>query len=80
VLVNDSALLRGLARQGLGLIYAASLTVAAELAEGSLEPVLEPFAPAQDSIFIYYPRASRDQPKLRAFIEACAQRIRAGAG
>jgi DNA-binding transcriptional LysR family regulator len=76
VLVNDSALLRGLARQGLGLVYAASLTVAAELAEGSLEPVLEAFAPAQDSIFICYPRASRDQPKLRAFVEACTRQLR----
>jgi hypothetical protein len=44
-----------------------------EIAAGLLEPVLEAFAPARDSLFIYFPRASRSQPKLRAFVEACAR-------
>ena len=73
VLVNDGALLRALARQGLGLIYSATLSVARELEQGLLEPVLEKFSPARDGIFIYYPRASRNQPKLRAFVEACTR-------
>ncbi len=73
VLVNDGALLRALARQGMGLIYTATLSVASDLEQGALEPVLEKYSPAQDGIFIYFPRASRNQPKLRAFVEACTR-------
>jgi DNA-binding transcriptional LysR family regulator len=74
VLVNDPALLRTFARQGMGLIYSASINVAADIEDGTLEPVLEKFSPAQESFFIYYPRASRNQPKLRAFVEVCTRR------
>jgi DNA-binding transcriptional LysR family regulator len=73
VLVNDPALLRTFAKQGMGLIYVASINVEAEMEEGTLEPVLEKFSPAQESFFIYYPRASRNQPKLRAFIDVCTR-------
>jgi transcriptional regulator, LysR family len=72
VVVNDGGLLRALAKRGMGLIYTSSLMAATELAEGSLEPVLEAFAPAKDSLFICFPRASRNQPNLRAFVDACA--------
>lgn len=75
VLVNDGTLLRALARQGLGLIYTATLSVAQELERGLLESVLEKFSPARDGIFIYYPRASREQPKLRVFLEACTRSL-----
>ncbi len=76
LLVNDPTLLRTFARQGLGLLYSASINVAADVEQGALEPVLEKFSPAQESFFIYYPRASRKQPKLQAFIELCARGIR----
>lgn len=76
ILVNDGGLLRTLGAQGLGLIYTASLNVRAELGDGSLLPVLEAFSPAQDSIFIYFPQASRTQPKLRAFVQTCVERLR----
>jgi DNA-binding transcriptional LysR family regulator len=75
VLVNDSGLARGLGRQGLGLFYSASINVAADVEQGTLEPLLEKFSPAQEGIFIYYPRASRNQPKLRAFVELCTRGI-----
>ena len=75
ILVNDAGLLRALARQALGLIYTATLSVARELEQGTLEPVLERFSPAQDAIFIYFPRASRNQPKLRAFVESCTRGV-----
>jgi DNA-binding transcriptional LysR family regulator len=75
VLVNDPALLRTFARKGMGLIYSASINVAADIEEGTLEPVLEKFSPAQESFFLYYPRASRSQPKLRAFIDLCMRRM-----
>jgi DNA-binding transcriptional LysR family regulator len=72
ILANDAALLRSLAVKGMGLIYTSSLSAVAEISRGLLEPVLESFAPARDSLFIYFPKASRTQPKLRAFIDACA--------
>jgi DNA-binding transcriptional LysR family regulator len=71
VLVNDPGLLRTLAKEGVGLIYSASINVAADVEQGALEPLLEKFSPAQEAMFIYYPRASRNQPKLRAFIDLC---------
>lgn len=75
IVVNDGGLLRALAKEGLGLIYTSSLQAAAEIAEGSLEPVLEAFAPARDSLFICFPRASRNQPKLVAFVNACTRAL-----
>jgi DNA-binding transcriptional LysR family regulator len=75
VLVNDPTLLLTLARRGVGLIYSASINVAADVEQGVLEPLLEKFSPAQESFFIYYPRASRNQPKLRAFVDLCARGI-----
>jgi DNA-binding transcriptional LysR family regulator len=41
VLVNDAGLARTLARQGMGLIYNASINVAADVAQGALEPLLD---------------------------------------
>lgn len=76
VVVNDPGLLRAMAVKGMGLIYTSTLQATIELAEGLLEPVLEDFAPSRDSLFVYYPRASRSQPKLRAFVEACANHLR----
>jgi DNA-binding transcriptional LysR family regulator len=72
-LVNDPALLRTFARQGMGLIYSASINVAADVEEGTLEPLLQKFSPALGSFFVYYPRSSRKQPKLRAFVELRAR-------
>jgi DNA-binding transcriptional LysR family regulator len=76
LVVNDSGLVRTLAAQGLGLIYTSSLLAAPELQAGLLEPVLEAFAPSRDAFFLYFPRASRNQPKLRAFVDACARGVR----
>ena len=53
---------------------AAPVDPTAHLEDGTLEPVLEKFSPAQESFFIYYPRASRNPPKLRAFVEVCTRR------
>lgn len=74
--VNDGALMKALAVRGMALTYSSTLHAAAEVAAGTLEPVLESFAPPQDSLFIYFPKSNRNQPKLRAFIEACAPLVR----
>jgi DNA-binding transcriptional LysR family regulator len=76
ILVNDAGLLRSFAVKGMGLIYTSSLHAAAEIKDGLLEPVLESYIPARDSLFLYFPKSSRGQPKLRAFVEACTHRMR----
>jgi DNA-binding transcriptional LysR family regulator len=76
LVINDPDVFRALAVEGLGLIYTSSLLASKELEAGLLEPVLEAFAPSRDAFFIYFPRTSRNQPKLRAFVEACARGAR----
>ncbi|OCC02024.1 transcriptional regulator [Labrys sp. WJW] len=76
IVANDPWLLRTLAVQGMGLLYGSTLQAAGELTQGLLETVLEEFSPAGDSLFVYFPRTSRSQPKLRAFVEACAEHLR----
>lgn len=76
ITVNDAGLLLSLAIDGMGLTYMSSLQADTALAEGRLETVLRDFAPARDSLFIYFARSSRNQPKLRAFVDACARLAR----
>ncbi len=71
LVVDDAALARSLACRGLGLIYSFDLALADDLAQGRLVPVLQDFAPARDSMVACFPRASRGQPKLRAFVDTC---------
>lgn len=73
VTVNDGELMRTLAVQGTGLIYSSTLHSSRELASGQLESVLMDCSPGTDGLFLYFSKASRSQPKLRAFIETCKQ-------
>lgn len=73
---DDSALLRAMAVAGLGLTYSSSQTARRELADGRLETCLDAFAPARDALYLYYPKSSRLQPKLRVFIDACLRSMR----
>ncbi len=79
VSTNDEDMLVAAAREGLGLAYVAEHAVQADLAARGLEAVLEPFCPEVPGLFLYYPRAARNVPKLAAFV-ACARELqRAGA-
>jgi len=78
LIVNDGDLLLAFARAGLGLAYVADIAVAAELASGALEPVLQPFLPRTPGLFLYFPRRAQDQPKLRAFIDVARAVLRPG--
>lgn len=73
---DDSALLRAMAVAGLGLTYSSSQIADRELADGRLETCLDDFAPARDALYLYYPKSSRLQPKLRVFIDACLRSMR----
>jgi len=69
VVTNDNAVCSSLAARGLGLAYVPEPRVENELSEGSLEVVLETYAPKVPGFFIYFPsRARRSQP-LRLFVE-----------
>ncbi|MFE0756103.1 LysR family transcriptional regulator [Inquilinus sp. NPDC058860] len=78
LIVNDGGLLFAFARAGLGLSYVPDIAVAAELASGQLEQVLQPFLPRTPGLFLYFPRRAQDQPKLRAFIDVARAVLRPG--
>lgn len=71
--VNDGELMRSLAVQGVGLIYSSTFHTSRELANGTLESALLDCSPGNDGLFLYFSRAARNQPKLRAFIDMCSQ-------
>ena len=70
ILVNDGGLLRTLGKQGLGLIYSSSLQTEPDIANGSLVPVLEAFAPVRESLFICFP-ARQPQPAQASRLCRC---------
>lgn len=71
--VNDGELMRKIASQGLGLIYSSTFHTSRELANGQLEPALLDYSPGSDGLFLYFTKTTQNQPKLRAFIDACSQ-------
>ncbi|WP_219953381.1 LysR family transcriptional regulator [Dickeya zeae] len=73
ITVNDGELMRSLAVKGVGLIYSSTFHTSRELAMGSLEPALLDYSPGNDGLFLYFSKAGRNQPKLRAFIETCSR-------
>lgn len=76
VTVNDGELMRSLAVRGVGLIYSSTFHTSRELANGTLESALLDLSPGNDGLFLYFSRAARNQPKLRAFIDVCSQVIK----
>ena len=73
ITVNDGELMRSLAVQGLGIIYSSTFHTSRELAAGTLEPALLESSPGSDGLFLYFLKTAKNQPKLRAFIDMCAQ-------
>ena len=70
---NDARLNASLAEQGFGLTYAFEPLVAAQLREGKLVRVLDPYSPTVPGFFLCYPsRAQRSAP-LRLFVEAARE-------
>ncbi|MGI8488415.1 LysR family transcriptional regulator [Pectobacterium sp. S5] len=76
ITVNDGELMRSLAVRGVGLIYSSTFHTSRELANGTLEAALLDLSPGNDGLFLYFSRAARNQPKLRAFIDVCSQIIK----
>lgn len=68
LIMNDSILLINAATSGHGLIYTVEDAIKDQLNSGKLEEVLASYAPESSGYYLYYPRKSQVQPKLRAFI------------
>lgn len=73
VVTNDSMLMIGAAKAGLGLAYVSELQTAAEVKAGRLEVVLADYTPRVPGFFLYFPRRAQRMPKLRALIDSLAQ-------
>lgn len=69
VITSDRYLSRMLAVQGLGLYYGLDAFVAAELASGALQIVLEEHARPVAGMFLYFPSRAQVSPAFRAFID-----------
>ena len=69
VTTNDPVLRRALALAGVGLLYTLESLIADELANGELQLVLEPYAPAVPGLFLYFPTRAQVGSPLRAFVE-----------
>lgn len=80
VTVNDGELMQNLAARGQGLIYSSTFHASRRVAAGQLEPVLLDYSPGTDGLFLYFTKAAQSQPKLRAFVDACAQLRRITSG
>ena len=68
-IANDMPALLGAAIEGLGLAQVPRPVAAEAVKAGKLVSVLEPFAPLQPGVFLYYPGGRQVMPKLRAFID-----------
>ena len=69
LVVNDTGLIADFVRSGLGLAYLPDIEIAADLAAGQIERVLQPFVPRTSGLFLYFAAKTQSQPKLRAFID-----------
>jgi DNA-binding transcriptional LysR family regulator len=73
VTCDDARLLVRGALDGLGLAYVDEHSVRPHLAAGRLVEVLPDWAPEVPGFFLYFPRRSQGQPKLRAFLDVARE-------
>ncbi|PTL78653.1 LysR family transcriptional regulator [Vitiosangium sp. GDMCC 1.1324] len=76
VVTNESQLSASLAEQGLGLAYVLEPMVAEQLRTGTLQRVLEPYAPTVPGFFLYFPSRAQRSPALRLFVDAARELAR----
>jgi DNA-binding transcriptional LysR family regulator len=76
VVTSDSALRASLAEQGVGLAYVFEPSARAQLRDGRLRRVLDPYAATVPGFFLYYPRQAQRSVPLRLFIETAKELAR----
>jgi DNA-binding transcriptional LysR family regulator len=69
LIASDFPTLLGAAKRGVGLAQVPEPIARAAISIGTLERVLDPFAPETPGVFLYYPGHRQVLPKLRAFID-----------
>jgi DNA-binding transcriptional LysR family regulator len=75
--INDAIAAIGAAEMGDGITIALSYMVADQIAAGRLVPVLDAFTPAPVPVSLVYPQNRLISPKVRAFVDFAAPRLRA---
>ncbi len=75
--INDAAAAIGAAEAGDGITLALSYMVAAQIREGRLMPILERYALPGAPVQLVYPESRIVAPKVRAFVDFAAPRLRA---
>jgi len=75
LIVNDNALARAAACDGIALTHVPAPSLQADLDSGCLETVLDRWLPAYDGLYLYYPCRYQMPPKLRVFIDFLKQRM-----
>jgi DNA-binding transcriptional LysR family regulator len=73
VTCDDARLLVRGALDGLGLAYVDEHSVQPHLATGALRTVLDGWAPEVPGFFVYFPRRTRGEPKLKAFLDVARE-------
>lgn len=74
--INDALAAIAAAENGEGITIALSYMVAEKIREGRLLPVLDAFTPAPVPVSLVYPQNRLISPKVRAFVEFAAPRLR----
>jgi DNA-binding transcriptional LysR family regulator len=69
LIMTDAVLALDATLGGAGLMYLTEDAVADKIKSGKLEVVLRPYAPRSVGYFLYFPKRSQVQSKLRAFLE-----------
>lgn len=78
VRVSDQTAARDLALAGIGIAYLFEPLVRGDIAEGRLRRILPATAIEEPGLYLYYPRGASQMPKLRAFLDAARENLRAG--
>jgi LysR family transcriptional regulator, regulator for bpeEF and oprC len=73
---NDGSAIVAAACAGYGLVQMNDYTTDDAIAAGMLEPVLEAFNPSPTPIWLVYPAGRHLSPKVRAFADFMAERLR----
>lgn len=66
---NDLLVMLDAAEDGAGIVYTTEDSIRARVRAGRLEMLLNQYAPSSSGFYLYYPKRSQVQPKLRAFVE-----------
>ncbi len=75
VTVSTMEPLIAMVERDLGLMYTPAFTVRRQLAEGTLQSVLEPFLKQTNTLQMVWPQSRHQSPKVKAFVEFMAKNL-----